>query len=79
MGNWCVAEAVCIGVQESGETIEDAVDACAGGGFVGIGGGGGGLESSWCGVAERGGVGEEGGGTGMGLPEKLAEGHYIWN
>jgi hypothetical protein len=49
VGNWCVAQTVCVGVEESGEAVEDAVDACAGSGFVGIGGGG--LESSWCGIA----------------------------
>jgi hypothetical protein len=38
----CVAEAVCVWVQEPGETIEHAVDA----GAFGIRGGGG-LESSW--------------------------------
>jgi hypothetical protein len=75
VGNWCVAEAVCVGLEESGEAVEDPVDSGAGRGFVGVGGGGGGLESSWWGVAQRG--GEEGGGTR--LPEKLAEGHYIWN
>jgi hypothetical protein len=44
VGNWCVAEAVCVGLEESGEAIEDPVDSGAGRGFVG--GGGGRLESS---------------------------------
>jgi hypothetical protein len=61
MRNWCVAETVCVRVEESGKAVEDAVDSGAGSGFVGIGRGvGGGLESSWWveRLAERG----EGGG-----------------
>jgi hypothetical protein len=36
MRDGCVAETVCVGVEESWEAVEDAVDACAGCSFVGI-------------------------------------------
>lgn len=48
MRDGCVAEAVGVRVEESGEAVEHAVDSGAGRGFVGVGGGG--LESSWFGI-----------------------------
>ena len=74
------AKTVCIGVEEAGEAAEDAVDSGAGGGVVWIWGGGG-LEPSWLAEEGRGigGTGERGAAAWTGLPEKLAQGHYIWN
>jgi hypothetical protein len=75
MGDWRIAQAVCVWLQGLGDAGEEAVDSLTG--FVC---GGGGVEASkrWESGFEREEVGGEArGGGGEWLPEKLAEGHYI--